>query len=155
MQRNQGDAIIGDVVATEIVTVNNKGGSVAAILKKPLRERLGAGTAEPLSGAAVEFETGQTVVLLSRQAGTEGGVSTLRVRKVGANRFEIGIAANDEDIDGVTAAFLRLKMDLFEKGKLHLDDPLTAEEWRAEMHQKLAGARAARRALRPSASRRV
>src|ERR1700681_2708531 len=108
-RKTQPSAILGDVVAREDVTVNTKGGSMTATLKKPLREKLGElGTS--LSGAAVEFASGQAVVLLSRVPGAANADLPVRVRKVGLNRFEIGIESDDdEEVDEVTAAFLRLK----------------------------------------------
>ncbi len=142
-RKAQPSAILGDVVANEDVTVNTKGGSMTATLKKALRDKLGDIGAS-LSAAAVQFETGQAVVLLSRVPGATNTDSPLRVRKIGLNRFEVGIAnAGDEDVDEVTAAFLQLKKDLFSKGKLRLSAPVTADAWRAEMDEQIAAVDAA------------
>jgi hypothetical protein len=142
-RKAQPSAILGDVVAREDVTINTKGGSMTATLKKPLREKLGELGAS-LSAAAVEFASGQAVVLLSRVPGAANTDLPVRVRKVGLNRFEIGIESDgDEEADEVTAAFLRLKKDLFGKGRLRLLEPVTAAEWRAEMDAKVAAVEAA------------
>lgn len=142
-RKAQPSAILGDVAAREDITINTKGGSMTATLKKPLREKLGELGAS-LSAAALEFASGQAVVLLSRVPGAANTDRPVRVRKVGLNRFEIGIESDgDEEADEVTAAFLRLKKDLFGKGKLRLSAPVTAAEWRAEMDAKVAAVEAA------------
>ena len=142
-QKVQSSAILGDVVANGEVTINAKGGSMTATLKKALRDKLGDIGAS-LSAAAMLFETGQAVVLLSKVPGATNTDSPLHVRRIGLNRFEVGIAnAGDEDVDEVTAAFLQLKKDLFSKGKVRLSAPITADAWRAEMDEKIAAVDAA------------
>ena len=126
---------MGDIAVRADVTVNKKGGSLTATLKKSLRDRLGE-TGARLSAAAVEFGTGQTVLLLSRSLGERD--VPVHVRKVGENRFEIeALGDTGVEIDEVTAAFLRLKRDLFTKGKLEISGPLSADDWRATMDAKL------------------
>ena len=56
--------ITGDIAASADVTINTKGGSVTAILKKSLRDRLGA-LSDHLAGAALQFASGQSVLLLA------------------------------------------------------------------------------------------
>lgn len=147
LRREHSAAIEGDVTAAEDVTINKKGGSLTAILKKSLREQLGA-VEEPLMGAALQFDTGQSVVVLSRKPGTAAGGATVQVRKVGPNRFQLSLGDESaQEVDPVTAAFVQLKIDLFAKGKLQLSDPYTAESWGAVMDRRLAPAKAARTAL--------
>ena len=131
--------ITGDVAAVSQVTVNTKGGSVTATLKKAIRDRLGK-IGGQLSAAALEFGNGSSVVLMSA-----GSVETsLRVHKIGANRFEIEIInEQEEEIDNVAAAFINLKKSQFEAGTLPLMEPITADQWREEMDKKLSGAIAA------------
>ncbi len=148
-QNTESEAFIGDVVATEDVAINTKGGSMSATLKKPLRERLGdVGMA---AGAALEFDTGQAVVILSRRSGTSE--APVRIRKLGTNRFELRIDGGDDvEIDGVTAAFLRLKRALFERGELELSVPVSADRWRAAIAAKLRPGEAAAEAVTRSAT---
>jgi hypothetical protein len=145
LHRRPGPAIVGDVTALVDVTIHQKGGSLTATLKKPLGERVGA-EVRSISGAAVDFETGQSVVILSPQP---DGSAQVHVRRVGLNRFEIAIDdGRDIEVDPVTAAFVQLQIALFAKGKLPLDEPVTADVWDATIDAKLARARAARKALR-------
>lgn len=133
--------ITGDIAATADVTVNTKGGSYTATLKKALRDRLG-GMGSQLTGAALQFANGQAIVLLAGAA--EGAIASgeLRVRQTGRNRFEIELDDDGaEEIDEVTATFLRLKKDQFQKGQLRLSDPMTASDWRAKMDDELTEAR--------------
>jgi len=120
-------AIVGDVAASADVTVNSKGGSVTATLKKALRDQLSQKTG-PLAGAALRFATGEAVVLL-----TGAGAAPVRVRRTGDNRFEIELQGDvEESVDAMTDAFLTLKKEAFRLGKLELSEPMTLEEWRAK-----------------------
>lgn len=133
--------IIGDVVATAEVRVNTKGGSMTATLKKPIRERLGE-IGSRLVAAAVEFTAGQPVLLLS--PGASAGSLPLRVRRVSERLFEIELGSGEEDeVDEVTAAFLRLKQSRFVTDDLDLAPPVSGDQWRAEMDGKTAHARRA------------
>ncbi|MEO2039962.1 hypothetical protein D6851_04135 [Altericroceibacterium spongiae] len=132
--------ITGDIAASADVTINTKGGSVTAILKKSLRDRLGA-LSDHLAGAALQFASGQSVLLLAG-AGSGALAGAVRVRKTGQNRFEIVLDGDEaEEIDEVTATFLRLKKDQFEKGLLNLSEPMTAVDWRKQMDADLADVR--------------
>ena len=134
-------AITGDIAAAADVTVNTKGGSVTATLKKSLRDRLGDVT-DHLAGAALQFAPGQSVVLLAGAMVGAAAHMELRVRRTGRNRFEIELEDDGaEEVDEVTAAFLRLKKDQFGKGLLKLSEPMTSADWRKKMDIELAEAR--------------
>lgn len=133
--------ITGDVTAATEVTINTKGGSMTAILKKVLRDQLGR-LGNHLPAAVLQFTGGPAVVLMSSGAGE----SCLRVHRLGGNRFEIELdAGDDEEVDDLTVAFLRLKESQFKAGNLLLMAPVTADDWRAEMDEKLKAARRAAR----------
>jgi len=135
-------AFVGDIVAISDVSVSMKGGSLNATLKKGIREVLGE-CGDYLTAAALKFSSDQAVVLLSGGMGASGA-SSVRVRKISMNRFEIALDTGDhEEIDDVTAAFLMLKIDQFKKNKLNLLPAVTVEEWQAEMDEKFMTAEAA------------
>ena len=141
------DTFVGDVAAASGVTVNSKGGSLTATLKKALREKLGDvdGLGGQLAGAAVQFAGGPAVVLLSAASGLK---SPIRVQQTGRNRFEIELDSGDEeDVDEVTAAFLRLKQQQFVSGELELMAPAGSEQLATEADSQMAKARAAVAAL--------
>src|SRR3954469_3072009 len=140
--------IVGDVETSTDVRVNTKGGSLTAILKKNLREQLGA-IGETLAGAALRFGGGETLLLLSNADAAPGG--RLRVLRVGKNRFEIELDSDtDDEVDGLTAAFLRVKQQQFVDGSLELMPPIGADQWRAEMEARLAEGAAAAQSLHKS-----
>jgi hypothetical protein len=141
------DTFVGDVAAASGVTVNSKGGSLTATLKKALREKLGdvADFGGQLAGAAVQFPGGPAVVLLSPASGL---TSPIRVQQTGRNRFEIELDSGEgEEVDEVTAAFLRLKQQQFVSGELELMGPAGAEQLAAEAGSQMAEAREAVAAL--------
>lgn len=140
--KEMANAFTGDIVAGADVTINTKGGSMTATLKKSLRDTLGA-VGGSVAGATVEFSTGQSLVLL-----TGGGANVpVRVRRLSGRRFEIEIDnQDDQEVDEVTAAFLRLKTLQFVEGKMTLGEALTAHSWRESMDAKLASARPPARA---------
>ncbi len=138
--------ITGDVEAMTMVTVNTKGGSMTATLKKALRETLGE-IGGRLTAAAVQFATGQAILLLS-PSGDSSSIAPVRVHRIGKNRFEIELdTGEDEEIDNVTAAFLQLKQDQFEKGELVLMPSVNADQWRIETEENMDAARRAMRVL--------
>lgn len=138
--------ITGDVEAMTEVTVNTKGGSMTATLKKPLREKLGE-LGGRMTAASVRFATGQAMLLLSPGGGASSA-APVHVHRIGENRFEIELETGaDEEIDDVTAAFLELKKNQFIKGELELMPPVNADQWRAEMDEKMGDARRAIGAL--------
>lgn len=133
--------IVGDVVAATEVSVNTKGGSLSTTLRKGIRETLGE-VGDHLTAASLQFETGEAVILLGGAAGSDTPMS-VRVSRIGANRFEVELdSGEDEEIDDLTAAFLMIKLDQFKKGRLGLTEPITADEWRAEMDEKWKAAEA-------------
>ena len=133
MAETKAGPIRGDIAALADVAIHTKGGSVTATLKKSLRERLG-NFSEHLMGAALQFASGESVLLLASVA------ETLRIRKVSGNRYEITLEhAGEKEVDPVTAAFLRLKSDQFEKGMLRLSAPMSADDWRRESEADFAG----------------
>jgi len=144
MSKAHAGVITGDVAASTDVTINKKGGSVTATLKKSLRDSLGD-LGESVAAATVEFSTGQAILLLSGVPGAaEKTAAEVHVRKVGPNRFEIELDTDeDEEVDEVTAAFLRLKIDQFTKGGLKLAEPVTADRWRTRVSTKIAAAKSA------------
>ena len=137
-EENLGPTITGDVVALTEVTVNSKGDSTTAILKKGLRETLGK-IGDRLTAAALPF-SGSSVLLMS--ADTAG--ATIRVRKIGKNRYEIELTTEeDERVDETTEAFLQLKANQFKSHALSLAAPMTANQWQSRMDDELRGAKAA------------
>lgn len=118
--------ISGDVNVVADIRVNVKGGSMSAILRKPIRESLGE-VADHLCAATVDFGDGSGIVLLRAD-----GDAPVFVRSLGAKRFEVTLEnEDDEEVDELTAAFLRLKLDQFKKGAVRLSHPYTAESFRA------------------------
>jgi hypothetical protein len=131
--------IVGDIVAMTDVSINKKGGSLSATLKKGIRESLGE-VGDRLTAAALEFAPGREVVLLSGGADADAPTS-VRVSRISKNRYEVELeTGEDEEIDDLTAAFLMLKVDQFKKRKLHLLPAVTADEWQAEMDEKFRAA---------------
>lgn len=117
-------AFSGDVAAPTRVTINTKGGSMTAILRKDLREKLGV-VGSQLCAAALEFGSGPAVLLL--------GDAKIRVLRLGKDRFEVVLGADEGDeIDEITAAFLKLKEAQFKAGDLPLMAPIAADRWQAE-----------------------
>ncbi len=115
---------VGDVGAQASVTVNKKGGSLTAILKKILTDKLSL-LGGRVSAATIELGSGQSVLLL----GADEDLGQLQVIRRGENAFEV-VAADSEDaeVDSVTEAFLALKTAQFERGQLDLSGPLSAED---------------------------
>lgn len=141
LKRLVSGAFVGDIAVAADVTVNSKGGSMTATLKKALREKLGD-LGEQLAGAALQFTTGQAIVLLSTAGG--GVQAPIRVQRTGRNRFEIELeAGGDDEVDEVTAAFLSLKKQQFVSGDLKLMTPVTAQQLKAEADEQMAAAREA------------
>jgi len=139
--RDEHPRIVGDIASVTHVSVNTKGGSLSATLKKGIRESLST-VGDRLTAAALEFASGSSVVLLS--GGMAGsGATSIRVVRTGRNRFEIELdTGEEEEVDDLTAAFLMLKVDQFKKDRLRLLPAVSAEEWRAEMDEKFRQAEA-------------
>jgi hypothetical protein len=99
-------SIIGNLIV-EPVTVNQKGGSVAAILKKSIRGNLGE--ADFCYGAKMEFDNGMTCVLVA--PGASPGMEDepkFYVRRVSPSRFVIDCDVQEATIDPITEAMLLL-----------------------------------------------
>lgn len=136
MTEREEPIIIGDVSATADVTLNSKGGSTTATLKKVLRDRL-AISDRRLTGAAIEFEDGNNMLVL---AGRDGSTGAFTVRKTGRNRFEIELdTGSGREIGDIEAAFLRLKLAQFKRGVLPLSAPMTSVAWKRLAKERLAG----------------
>src|SRR4051794_25396028 len=90
-------SIIGSL-PVEPVTVNQKGGSVAAILKKSIRGNLGE--AASCYGAKIEFDNGMTCVLVApgSSPGTDDD-SKFYVRRVSPSRFVIDCNVQEYVVD--------------------------------------------------------
>ena len=117
-------SITGDIAAAADVTVNTKGGWYTAILKKSLRERLGR-IGDHLTGAAIQFANGQAIVVLAGGMASDAAFGNeFRVRQIARDPFEIELQDGEGDeVDEVTASFLRMKKDQFEKGQLRFSTP--------------------------------
>ena len=134
MIRNRHVSIVGDIAASTDVTVNSKGGSMTATLRKVLRDGLGP-VDRNLAGATIEFANGQGVVLL----GGKAGQSDIRVRRLGPNRFELGLnEVEGQDITPLEAAFLALKREQLENGELETAEPVDAAGWRRRSAKRMS-----------------
>lgn len=111
-------SIIGSI-PVEPVTVNQKGGSVAAILKKSIRGNLGE--AAFCYGAKMEFENGMTCVLVAPGA-SPGMDDDLKfyVRRVSPSRFVIDCNVQEETVDPITQAMLQILDKEIKAGKLEV-----------------------------------
>jgi hypothetical protein len=121
--------ITGDVTAIDRANLTRKGGSLTATLRKSVRA--GLGDADELAAAAVDLGDGHSVLLLS---GAAAGAQGLRVRKTGPHRVELLLETDQAtEIDDLTAAFLRLRVEQYQRGRLTLSPPVDAAAWRLEM----------------------
>lgn len=120
-------AFRGDVEAATSVRVNRKGGSLTAILKKALADRLGSET-KSLAAASIDLGSGRSILLM----GAAELADRIRVHRSGSDRVELYVEEEgDLEVDGVAAAFLRLKTNQFERGQLNLSRPIDAQTWAA------------------------
>jgi hypothetical protein len=104
-------SIIGDVVV-ETVTVNDKGGSVSAIIKRKIRGHL-KGT-ERCYGAKMEFQPGVSCVLVA------GRERRIRISKI-PRGFIVQLEGGDEEIvDPTTKAVLDIYEEMLKAGKVKL-----------------------------------
>jgi hypothetical protein len=130
--------IVGDVASTARVKVEWRGGRTMASLHHRLLRKVEA-RQRLLSGAAIEFDDGQNILLLS---GT--GPGDVVVTRKGADRYEISRGVADAvEADEVETAFLRLKIRQFAAGELDLGPAMNADEWAETMHRRLEKARQA------------
>ena len=119
--------IIGSLVV-EPVTVNQKGGSVAAILKKSIRGNLA--DADVCYGAKIEFENGVSCVLVA--PGASPGLDDepkFYVRRVSPSRFVIDYNVQEETVDPITLAMLGILDREIKAGTLEvMNDQVARDE---------------------------
>ncbi|MBL8443374.1 MAG: hypothetical protein JNK52_04945 [Zoogloeaceae bacterium] len=134
--------IVGeDLLFTEL-TVNSKGGAMTAILKKAIRESLGE-VGSRLGAASLTFDTGASVVLLTGASDANAASTQVRVSRLGKNRFMLDLETGEsEEVDEMTDAFVRLKIEQFKLGRLDLLPAITADEWQVEMDERFRRAEA-------------
>jgi hypothetical protein len=111
-------SIIGNLTV-EPVTVNQKGGSLAAILKKSIRGNLGE--ADFCYGAKIEFDNGMTCVLVA--PGSSPGMDDeprFYVRRVSPSRFVIDCNVQEDAVDPITQAMLGILDKEIKAGKLEV-----------------------------------
>jgi hypothetical protein len=115
--------IVGDV-AVESVTVNDKGGSLSAILKRPLRADFAGGGL--FYGARIDFEPGISCVLVApgrtEAKDRTGKGRKFRVQRVTSHRYVLDFGDDDdrEVVDPVTKATLKILEEMARTGRLTL-----------------------------------
>jgi hypothetical protein len=110
---------VGDVTA-ESITINAKGGSLTAILKRGVRGGLVAGKRS--YGANIEFEPGISCVLVA-----PGQQRKFRVAKI-ANGFVVTLEGGDQEVvDPTTKAVLTAYEEMLQAGKVKLLAPYEAD----------------------------
>jgi hypothetical protein len=121
-------SITGDV-SIEEVTINRKGGSLSAILKKSIRGSLESSV--QTFGARIDFEPGVSCLLMApgsiASEDREGHARRISVQRVSLNRFIIDLTSEEEKetVDPMTKATLKILEDKLKKGDLTI---LTQEE---------------------------
>jgi hypothetical protein len=112
-QRTAGSpSIVGDVTA-ESITINAKGGSLTAILKRGVRGNLVPGKLS--YGAKIEFEPGVSCVLVA-----PGQRRKFRVAKI-ANGFVVTLEGGEREVvDPTTKAVLAAYEEMLKAGKVKL-----------------------------------
>lgn len=128
--------IVGEGLVFTELTVNTKGGAMSAILKKAIRESLGE-VGGRLGAASLTFDSGPSIVLLTGANVADAAATQVRVSRVGKSRFVVDLETGDAaEIDEMTDAFIRLKIEQFKREQLELLPAVTADEWQAEMDEK-------------------
>jgi hypothetical protein len=123
-----GPSIVGDVTA-ESITINAKGGSLTAILKRGVRGGLVPG--KQSYGAKIEFEPGVSCVLVA-----PGQQRKFRVVKI-ANGFVVTLEGGEREVvDPMTKAVLAAYEEMLRAGKVKLLAPDEAERRFAAVLQK-------------------
>src|SRR5205809_3197889 len=126
--RDRVPSIVGDAVV-EGVTVNDKGGSLSAILKRPIRGDLNPG--KQCYGAKIEFEPGVSCVLVA------GGKKRIRVAKI-ANGFVLTIDEGPQEmVDPTTKAILNIYDEMIKAGKVQVVPPAEAERRLADVLESI------------------
>jgi hypothetical protein len=114
--------IVGDV-AVESVTVNDKGGSLSAILKRPLRADFAGGGL--FYGARIDFEPGISCVLVApgrtEAKDRTGKGRKFRVQRVTRHRYVLDFGDDDREVvDPVTQATLKILEEMAKHARLTL-----------------------------------
>jgi hypothetical protein len=120
--KNPVPTIVGDV-AVESVTVNDKGGSLSAILKRPLRTDFAGGGL--FYGARIDFEPGISCVLVApgrtEAKDRTGKGRKFRVQRVTPHRYVLDFGDDDREVvDPVTKATLKILEEMARTGRLTL-----------------------------------
>lgn len=127
--------IVGNIVVDQI-TINHKGGSPAAILKKSVRGALDS--SDHSFGAKMEFAPGVSCLLMApgeiESKDDDGHTRKILVQRVSPYRYVIDLASEEEKevIDPVTRATLKILEDKLAAGKL---TPLTWDEFDSELSE--------------------
>jgi hypothetical protein len=110
-------SILGDVVV-DSVTLNAKGGSTTAIIKRKIVGRLRP--SERCYGAKIEFRPGVTCLLMADRK------QRFRVTRISGG-FLVAVEGNDEVVDPTTKAVLDLYEEMLKASKVKLLSPDEAE----------------------------
>lgn len=113
--------ILGDVVVHP-VTVNQKGGSLTATLKKALRADWTVASGR-LHGARMEFGNGVACVLMAPEVAGTIDISTPRfhVTQVSPSRFQVDLLGEDTPtMEPMTAALLSILKEQIKAGRRKL-----------------------------------
>lgn len=127
-------ALAGDAaISPTEISLNRKGGSLTATLKKALTSNLTAFTLkDKVIGTAIPLADGDGLILLSSLVDEED--PDVRMVKVAPNRFEILIGEQDEvELDAVSTALLQLKELELTSGRAQISEPVTAQDIRARL----------------------
>ena len=110
--------------ATEI-SLNRKGGSLTATLKKALTDQVSAFSGiSKMYGAAIPLEDGDGLVVLSTLVDEDDPQVTMR--RVSENRYEIVVGEEETvSLDPVTLALLNLKEAEIASGRAELAEKTT------------------------------
>lgn len=130
--------ISGDVSASTDVTVNTKGGSTTATLRKDLRDQLGD-VGGHLLGATVPLGGDLSALVMVPDRPGQGRV---RVQRSGHNRFEVVLDDDGATEDPLLDAFLRIKVAQFTAGQLDLTVPMSVDDWQERRARREAEAEA-------------
>jgi hypothetical protein len=143
--------IVGDV-AVESVTVNDKGGSLSAILKRPLRADFAGGGL--FYGARIDFEPGISCVLVApgrtEAKDRTGKGRKFRLQRVTPHRYVLDFGDDDREVvDPVTQATLKILEEMARTGRLALLGKEAADKRFAKLKElETEGDRLAAAALR-------
>lgn len=132
--KNPKIAFIGDVHGgTAEITLNRKGGSLTATLKKVITDQVVAfRDATKVFGTAISLGDGDGLVLLSTLVDEDD--PNIAMRQISENRFEVVIGEEAQvELDAVSMALLGLKEVEISEGRANLSAPMTGEDIRARL----------------------